>query len=131
MSPTDKERKMPLKQDTATLASLISAYAPYDGSFELRVPGVHAIKQTSANVELTHYIQPASLCVVAQGAKNAIIGDESYEYAAGQIAVFSLDVPLSSRITGRTARRCRFQSAEGGEGGVVAARKLRPGRQCR
>lgn len=90
---------MPPKHDIATLARLISAHAPYDGSFELRVPGVHAIKQTNANIELTHYIQPASLCIVAQGAKAAIIGDEAYEYEAGQMAVFSLDVPVGSRIT--------------------------------
>ena len=30
--------------DLSTLARLIAAHAPYDGTFELRVPGVYAIK---------------------------------------------------------------------------------------
>jgi hypothetical protein len=30
------------KPDTSKLARLIAAYAPHDGSFELRIPGVHA-----------------------------------------------------------------------------------------
>jgi len=85
-----------------TLARLISAYAPYDGSFELRIPGVYAIKVSQTNDELTHYTQRASVCIVAQGAKSATIAGDTYEYEAGQIAVYSIDVPMSARITRAT-----------------------------
>jgi AraC-like DNA-binding protein len=86
----------------ATLGRLISAYAPCDGSFELRVPGVYAIKVSHPNEELTHYTQRASVCIVAQGAKSATIGDETYDYEAAQIAVYSIDVPMTARITRAT-----------------------------
>ena len=35
-------RADPNKPDTAKLARLIAAYAPHDGSFDLRIPGLHA-----------------------------------------------------------------------------------------
>jgi len=39
----------PSEPDLTTLARLIAAYAPHDGSFELRVPGVHANRFFRAN----------------------------------------------------------------------------------
>jgi AraC-like DNA-binding protein len=83
----------------ATLAKLIGAHAPYDGSFELRVPGVHAIKVSHTNDELTHYTQRTSMCIVAQGAKSVTIGDDTWQYEAAQIAVYSIDVPMAGQIT--------------------------------
>lgn len=38
-----------------------------------------------------------------QGAKSATIGDETFHYAAGQIAVFSIDVPIGARVTRASA----------------------------
>ena len=93
---------MSMKQtrpDIATLAKLIGSFAPYDGSVELRVPGAHAIRVSQTNEELMHYLQNASLCIVAQGAKIAMIADDSYAYEAGQLAVYSIDVPVAGRVT--------------------------------
>jgi hypothetical protein len=39
------------KPDTAKLARLISAYAPHDGSFDLRIPGLHASRFSRVNTE--------------------------------------------------------------------------------
>ena len=83
----------------ATLAKLIAALAPYDGSVDLRGPGVHAIRLSHANDEPVHYVQPASLCVVAQGAKVVMIGEDTYGYEAGQMALYSIDVPMAGRVT--------------------------------
>ena len=38
------EKKQRPKADIDTLAALISTHAPYDGSFELRLPGIHATR---------------------------------------------------------------------------------------
>lgn len=62
--------------DVATLAKLIAALAPYDGSVDLRGAGVHAIRLSHSNDEPVHYVQPSSLCIVAQGAKVVMIGEE-------------------------------------------------------
>ena len=85
--------------DTAPLARLISAYAPHDGSFELRIPGVHASRFSRINKECVHALRVPSLCIVAQGAKTVIVGEEVYEYDASRMIVFSVALPVAAQIT--------------------------------
>jgi AraC-like DNA-binding protein len=86
-------------RDIATLAKLIGAVASYEGTVELRVPGVHAARVSQTNREPMHYVQRSSLCIVAQGAKVVTIGDDTYSYEAGQMALYSIDVPMGGRVT--------------------------------
>jgi len=81
------------------LAGLIGAYAPHDGRFELRVPGVHAIRRSRVNAELMHGVQQSAFCIVAQGAKSVMVGPDVYEYDASRMIVFSVDVPVASQVT--------------------------------
>jgi len=85
--------------DTANLARLISAYAPHDGSFELRVPGVHANRFSRANKECVHTLRLPSLCIAAQGVKTVIVGDEVFEYNASRMIVFSVALPVAAQVT--------------------------------
>ena len=85
--------------DMTKLARLLAAYAPHDGSFELRVPGLHASCFSRANTECFHAIRLPSLCIVAQGAKTIIVGQEVYEYDASRMIVFSVALPVASQIT--------------------------------
>jgi AraC-like DNA-binding protein len=39
------------------------------------------------------------VCIVAQGAKRVMVGDDVYVYEAAQVAVYSVDIPLSAEIT--------------------------------
>ena len=89
----------PNEPDTAELARLISAYAPHDGSFELRVPGLHASRFSRINHECVHALRVPSLCMVAQGAKTVIVGDEVFEYDASRMIVFSVALPVAAQIT--------------------------------
>lgn len=79
----------PSEPDVAKLARLIAAYAPHDGSFELRIPGVHASRFSRVNKECAHVLRLPCLCIVAQGAKTVIVGQEVYEYDASRMIVFS------------------------------------------
>jgi AraC-like DNA-binding protein len=85
--------------DMARLSRLIAAYAPHDGSFELRIPGLHASRFSRINGECVHTLRVPSLCIVAQGAKTSIVGDEVYEYDASRMIVFSVALPVASQIT--------------------------------
>ena len=89
----------PNEPDTAKLARCIAAYAPHDGSFELRIPGLHASRFSRINTECFHSIRLPSLCIVAQGAKTVIVGQEVYEYDASRMIVFSVALPVASQIT--------------------------------
>jgi len=83
----------------AHLARLIAAYAPHDGSFELRIPGLHASRFSRINGECVHALRLPSLCIVAQGAKTVIVGQEVYEYDASRMIVFSVALPVAAQIT--------------------------------
>ena len=89
----------PSELDAAKLARLIAAYAPHDGSFELRIPGLHASRFSRTNTECAHALRLPSLCIVAQGAKTVIVGQEVYEYDPSRMLVFSAALPIAAQIT--------------------------------
>lgn len=81
------------------LAGLLKAYAPHDGCFDLPVPGVHAIRRSRTDCELVHALAQPAFCIVAQGAKSVILGQEVYEYDESHMIAFSVDLPVTARIT--------------------------------
>jgi AraC-like DNA-binding protein len=100
---TNTESRTPIvgssEPDVARLASLIRAYTPHDGRFELRIPGVHANRVSRTNTELVHAMARPALCIVAQGAKSVLLGQEVYEYDASRMLVFSVDLPVAGQVT--------------------------------
>jgi AraC-like DNA-binding protein len=93
------EEPIPSAPDLAKLSRLISAYAPHDGSFELRIPGLHANRFSRTNKECVHALRLPSLCIAAQGAKAVIVGQEVYQYDASRMIVFSVALPVAAQVT--------------------------------
>lgn len=81
------------------LAERIQAHTPHDGNFELRLPGVSVLRASHTHKELVHGVHRAALCVVAQGAKRVLLGQEAFEYDASRMLVTSVDVPVAGQIT--------------------------------
>lgn len=88
--------------DTSKLARLLGTYAPHDGSFDLRIPGLMVSRLSRVNKECVHALRVSSLCIVAQGAKTVIVGDEVYEYDSSQMIVFSVALPVAAQVTRAT-----------------------------
>ncbi len=89
--------------DTAKLAHMLAAYAPHDGSFDMCVPGLMVSRISRTNKECAHALRISSLCIVAQGAKTVIVGDQVYEYDSSQMIVFSVALPVAAQVTQATA----------------------------
>ncbi len=89
----------PGEADTAPLARCIAAYAPHDGAFEMRVPGLLVARFSRINGECVHTLRLPSLCIIAQGAKSVIVGEEVYEYDASRMIVFSVALPVAAQVT--------------------------------
>ncbi|HKV61026.1 MAG TPA: AraC family transcriptional regulator [Candidatus Acidoferrum sp.] len=87
------------EQDTAKLAHLIAAYAPHDGSFEMRVAGLYASRFSRTNGECVHALRLPCLSIIAQGAKTVIVGQEVYEYDASRMLVYSVALPVAAQVT--------------------------------
>jgi len=85
--------------DTATLARRIAAYAPHDGTFDLHIPGLCASRASRTNTECAHALRLPALCMIAQGAKTVIVGEEVYEYDPSRMLVFSVALPVAAQVT--------------------------------
>jgi len=88
--------------DTSKLSHLLAAYAPHDGSFDMRIPGLMVSRISRTNKECVHALRISSLCIVAQGAKSVIVGDKVYQYDSSQMIVFSVALPVASQVTQAT-----------------------------
>ena len=89
----------PNEPELQRLGRLIAAYAPHDGSFPLRIPGLHAIRLSRVNRECVHAVRLPSLCIAAQGAKTIIVGQDVYEYDPTRMIVFSVALPVAGQVT--------------------------------
>ena len=81
------------------LARLIATYSPHDGSFDLHIPGLHTGRLSRINKQCTYALRVPSLCIVAQGAKTVIVGEEVYEYDSSRMIVFSVALPVTAQVT--------------------------------
>ncbi len=97
----------PDPQSLGRLAELLAAHAPYDGSFPLRVPGVHAIRRSTPTRDMVRATVTPALCIVAQGAKVVVLGREVYAYDPSRMIVYSVELPVAAQIV-RASRREPF-----------------------
>ncbi len=95
-SPADDEA--PQAESLHRLARLLAAHAPYDGSFALRVPGLHVIRRSRATREMVRATVTPALCIVAQGAKIVMLGQEVYAYGASRMIAYAVDLPVAAQI---------------------------------
>ena len=98
-SPQANKLANPNEPVTAMLARLIAAYAPHDGSFELRIPGLFASRFSRISGECVHALRLPCLSVIAQGAKTVIVGQEVYEYDPSRMLVYSVALPVAAQVT--------------------------------
>ena len=83
----------------ALLANLIRAYAPHDGSFPQRVPGLHVSRMTRINPACVHGLRLPCLSIIAQGAKTVTVAQEVYEYDLSRMLVYSVALPVAAQVT--------------------------------
>jgi AraC-like DNA-binding protein len=81
---------------------LIKAYAPYDGIFETKILGVHAIRRSKVDREMGKGLAHSGFCVIAQGAKTLLLGRDLIKYDASKMVVYSVDVPVSFQVSRAT-----------------------------
>jgi AraC-like DNA-binding protein len=87
-----------------TLAQMIREHAPQPGAHPTELPGLTLVKM-EAPLPRTPVVYGTSICVVAQGAKQAHLGDRTHVYDAGHYLICSLTLPIESEIPAASARR--------------------------
>lgn len=91
---------------TSPLQDAVSRYidAQGDGDGVFRTP-IDGLVLLRSSVALTphHIIYRPALCVVVQGAKQVMFGDQVFDYAAMQFLVISVELPGLGRVTRASA----------------------------
>lgn len=85
------------------LADAIRSRSKPDSATEV-MPGVYLYHRIST-AGSTHGIVGPSLCVIAQGSKEVLLGDEQFKYDTDNYLLLSMQLPLVSRIVEATRER--------------------------
>ena len=78
------------------LAALIACHVVKDGSIEV-APGLFLYRCSSPTGPLYGVTEP-SLCVIAQGSKEVLLGKERYRYDASHYLLVSAELPVAGHI---------------------------------
>ncbi len=82
----------------AELCRLLARHAPVDGVHDTAMAGVAAVRASHPGDEIGHALHQAALCLIAQGAKRVMLGEEVYVYDASRHLVFSVDLPIGAQV---------------------------------
>ncbi|SEU02358.1 AraC family transcriptional regulator [Paenibacillus sp. NFR01] len=88
-----------LAAETARLARLIAAHAPFDGTFDLSIPGVQASRFSAADVEYLKVFEWPALLIAAQGAKTVTVGHEVYAFGRSGMLMLPVALPIAMKAT--------------------------------
>jgi len=111
-------------QRMAELAGALSRRFERDGTHGTAIERLSILRASRPNEPL-HVVHQPALCLIVQGAKRVLLGEELYRYDASHYLVVSVDLPLSGWVTQATPREpylCLRLDIDPGE---VAALSLR------
>lgn len=84
----------------AELAERLARTVPADGAVE-PLEGLR-LRRESAPTELGHGVSEPCFCVIAQGSKEVLLGDNRYPYDPAHYLIATAALPIASRVTQAT-----------------------------
>lgn len=82
----------------AALAQQIARYTPDDGIIDTQIPRLSLVRWSQGAIPV-HMLQRPALCIIAQGAKQVMLGDTMIAYGPASYLVASLDLPITGVVT--------------------------------
>lgn len=79
------------------LIRLIDKFSSGDGIHLTAIPGLKCIKATALSMKIPVVYEP-SICLIVQGAKEVMLGDEVYRYSPSEFLVVSVDLPVTGQV---------------------------------
>lgn len=86
------------------LATRIARWTETGEQFTTDVPGLSLFRRTETTEPITGFYEP-SVCLIAQGAKRVILGEDTYVYDAKHYLLTSLHLPTVVQITEASAEK--------------------------
>jgi len=97
----------PERSDAESLSALayaLGSFAQTDGDYTTAIPAL-TLHRRSAPTEPLHCIYSLGLGVIAQGAKQVMLGDEVINYSPGRSMLTTIDLPVVSHVTHASVRK--------------------------
>jgi len=97
MNPKDVKREAQrLQSNKEELVERIVRALPEDGAMD-PFPGLR-LARSSRPTEPVHAVYQPALCFVAQGRKQALLGEEVFRYDPGHYLIYTVDLPLTFQV---------------------------------
>ncbi|MDC7675539.1 AraC family transcriptional regulator [Asticcacaulis machinosus] len=87
-----------------TLTDLLSRHIPQDGIHACPLPGVKLIRSSAPTMPMPVVYEP-TLCLIAQGRKQAVLGTTAFVYDPANYLVASVDLPVMGSVIEATTER--------------------------
>jgi len=98
------ERETPRMHATREeLAERIARAVPYDGTAQ-PLPGLHLYRSSTA-LEPLHGVLEPSLCVIAQGSKEVLLGESRYRYDPAHYLLATVELPSVGQVLDASKER--------------------------
>jgi AraC-like DNA-binding protein len=86
-----------VSSELARLASATDRQAPADGLHQTPIPALAFYRASAPTEHIASMYEPC-LCIIAQGAKEVLLGGEAYRYDPAHSLVVSVGLPVVSRV---------------------------------
>ena len=87
------------------MAALITRFtAAAEGANQTAVQGLWLFRATAPS-EMHHGVQNPCICVIAQGAKRVLLGEEVYRYDRARYLAASMNLPISGQVVEASAEK--------------------------
>lgn len=80
-----------------TLAKSIARWTGDENQVDTEIPGLR-LSRWATPTEPTSYTLESSICLIAQGTKRVLLGEDSYVYDATRFLITSVDLPVVANI---------------------------------
>src|SRR5271157_1338168 len=91
-----EKRTSRISADQEELADRIATTLPQDGTIEVQ-PGLHFRRHSGPTEPVYASAQP-SFCVIAQGSKDIMLGDDTFRYDSAHYLISTMELPLSGKV---------------------------------
>lgn len=97
MNPKEAKREAQrMQSNKEELVERIAGALSEDGSLDV-FPGLR-LARSSKPTEPIHAVYQPAFCFVAQGSKQAMLGEEVFRYDPGHYLIYTVDLPLTFRV---------------------------------
>src|SRR5437763_7498571 len=92
-----------MRADLDELAERIARATPHEGTVEVQ-PGLHFRRCSRPTERLYSFTKP-SFCVIAQGSKELVVGDDHFRYDPAHYMISTVELPMIGQVVEASPER--------------------------